>query len=71
MARVDLKQFLPSDKNFQANGDLMLGTTIQNFGLGKYSVQMVFLGMAIPSKVVGTFEEATALENKIWKAVLQ
>jgi hypothetical protein len=67
---IDLKQFLPDDKNFKANGDLMLGTTIQNFGIGKYSVQMVFLGMAIPSRVVGTFEEAEKLEAEIW-AVMQ
>jgi hypothetical protein len=67
---IDLKQFLPNDKNFKANGDLMLGTTIQNFGIGKYSVQMVFLGMAIPSRVVGTFEEAEKLEAEIW-AVMQ
>jgi hypothetical protein len=67
--KVDLKPFLPSDKNFKAEGDLMMGTTIQNFGLGKYSVQMIFLGMAIPSKMVGTNEDAVALEEEIWKAV--
>ena len=67
--RVDAKRFLPDDRNGQFNSDLFVGTIIQSFGIGKYAVQMIFLGMAIPSKVVGTHEEAEMLEKEIWEAM--
>lgn len=65
--QVDLKEFIPDDKNFKANSNLFMGTTRQSFGIGKYVVQMLFLGMAIPSKVCPTDDEAKELEAKIWE----
>lgn len=67
---VDLRPWLNEDKNFKANPALFVGTTIQNFGLGKgYSVQMLFLGMAIPSKLNATFEDAQKMEAEVWAAM--
>jgi len=66
----DLAKWIPNNKNFKANEKLLMGTTIQSMGdLKGYTVQMVFLGMAIPSRVVGTFEDAVAIETEIWAEV--
>lgn len=68
--KVDLAPFLNSDKNFKGNSGAFVGTTIQSLGeLKGYTVHMCFMGMAIPSKVVGTFDEAMAIESAVWDAV--
>ncbi len=70
MKKVDLCDWINSDKNFKANADLFMGTTVQSMGdLKGYTVQMLFLGMAIPSKIVRTNEEAKAMETAIWEAM--
>jgi hypothetical protein len=67
---IDLKPFINDDKNAKMNSDFFMGTTIQSLGnLKGYSVQMMFLGMAIPSKVVITHEEAVKMETEVWEAM--
>ena len=68
--KVDLKPFLPNDKNMIVNSSAFIGTTIQSYGdLKGYSVQIVLFGLAIPSRRVQTNEAAKTIENDIWTAM--
>jgi hypothetical protein len=66
---VDLVKegWVNTDKNVKMNSTFFMGTTIQSLGdLKGYSIHIMFLGMAIPSKVVQTNEDAVKLEADIW-----
>ena len=69
MRMVDLKPFIPDNKNGKFNADFFQGTVIQNFGLGKYAVAILFFGVSPQSRVVGTNEEALKLEAEIWEVM--
>ena len=69
MKQVDLKPFIPDNRNGKFNSDLFQGTIIESMGLGKYCVNIMFLGVAPKSRVVGTNEEALKLEAEIWRAM--
>ena len=69
---IDLKErgWINSDKNCKMNSDFFLGTTIQSLReLKGYTVHILFFGMAIPSKVQATFEDATKLESEVWETI--
>jgi hypothetical protein len=71
---IDLKEkgWINSDKNVKLNSDFFIGTTIQSLGDVKgYTVQIMVMGLAIPSKVVMTNEQAENLEAEIWEAMVQ
>ena len=70
--RIDLKakRWINDDKDCCMNSDFFMGTSMQSFGdLKGYNVNMIFLGMAIPTKKVGTYEDAKKLENDIWETM--
>jgi hypothetical protein len=70
MNKVDLSPFINGDKNAKVNSDLFVGTTIQSLGeLKGYTVQIMLIGLAIPSKVKMTFEDALKMESEIWQAM--
>lgn len=69
MKQVDLKPFIPDNKNGKFNADFFMGTMIQNYGLGKYAVAIIFMGITPMSRVVGTNEDALKLEAEIWAAM--
>ena len=70
--QVDLKAkgWVNEDKNAKLNSDFFVGTIIQSLGdLKGYIVNIMFHGIAIPSKKVMTYEEADKIENDIWDTI--
>jgi len=68
--KVDMQQFLNADKNATMESDMFVGTAIQSLGeLKGYTVNMLFVGYSIPSRVVQTSEEARGLEAKAWEVL--
>ena len=70
--QIDLKArgWVNADKNTKLNSDFFVGTIIQSLGdLKGYIVNIMFYGIAIPSKVIMTYEDAQKLESEIWETI--
>lgn len=70
--RVNLKPWIKEDKNLDMNSEFFMGTTIQSMGdLKGYTVQILFMGMAVPSHVVQTNGDALKMQDEIWRAMTE
>lgn len=67
--RVDLKPWIPEDKNVQVESSHFIGTIIQQLAIGNYKVQMLFPTLAVPSRSYATNEEALKAQDEIWAAM--
>ena len=68
--KIDMKKYINDDKNFKVRSECFIGTIVAQADktkIGGYIVQIIFEGgLAVPTRQVGTFEEAVNLESEIW-----
>ena len=66
---VDFSQFMDSGKKLSIAPEALQATSVRQVDKGKWVVDIIFVGIAFPSKPVTNEPAAENLARDIWKSV--